>query len=253
MLPDPPLIVMLTAAVSPTVATKVAITDPEVRLAQYRESLATWLSWVSDVDGAEIHLIETTGFDRERFLKGVDLQRVSPLHWHSHEPTGDANQRGKGAVELEALSSVMSESLASVPDAATVYKVTGRLRLTNPDECVRRLATNEVVARRSLDHSYFDTRILGMSLRVWRDRLLGAQHLVNDSSGVYLEHVVAARLAEPVFLGQLTARRFKVRPSFEGVSGSTGLVYRSRPGGPRSRLAVAAEHSLVGFASRKQV
>lgn len=212
-------LILLTAAVTPEASFASSLADPEERLRQYEAAIVCWTKIAYDT-GCSLGVVETTASGH---LLG-DVARVLDF-----TPSEAARERGKGAVEAEALDAALRAF--DMDGDSTLHKVTGRLMLRNAAALVRPLPTGVATVRRTLDRSYCDTRFFSASYDVWQKYLTGMAEEVNDSGGRYLEHVMAHRLIEAEYQGVMV-ERFAERPLILGASGTTGKAY----GTPRQRL-----------------
>ncbi|MBA8848145.1 hypothetical protein [Microcella alkalica] len=242
-------IVLLTAAVRPRAAGPLAVSDPQERLGQYRQSLLRWSSLL-EVSAAEIHVVETTGSAGLGLLSLVPQPLRSRIEVISCEVDREAERRGKGAAEFHAIEKYMGS--ASAPDGdTTLYKVTGRLFVRNAMECITPLAQEEIRIRMTLDRTFADSRFFGASSLLWRTLLADISSKMNDEKSMIAEVVLAAEVAHAAAIGDILISRFPRRPVFEGKSGSTGEIYRQTP--VRDSLLAPLEKVLARLASRKQV
>ncbi|WP_258724174.1 hypothetical protein [Cellulomonas sp. NS3] len=247
-----PGIVLLTATVTPNGDFGIAGASPDRRREQYRRAVA---HWASSLHGSPFGLavVETSGEPAESLTRLVAVRSSAPVEVHPFAPTAGLVARGKGAIEAAAIEHVLKSREEPVDGATTLFKATGRLRLLNAAVCLEPLAPATVRVRMTLDRTYADTRLLGARASVWRTCLTGMAEEVDDDAGVFLEHVVASRIAGRAALGAIAVSRFPTRPVLAGESGTSGARYSPLRQLASARLLHPLESALVRLAQRKQV
>lgn len=233
---DQQLVVILTAAVVPSVE-RVAVQNPEVRFHQYCSAIVHWIQ-VSSAYPIAFHLVETSG-QGDRFRE--TLGHVISVEDHHPRPKDHA--RGKGHVEARALEQAIDSLSTRFGARASVFKCTGRLRITNAARLMRPLGPREVLGRATLDFTVIDTRFLGARISLWVDLLPEIATLTDENSGVNLEHAFALALLRRAQHGRLVFSRFSTKPKYEGQSGSTGEWYSDTL--TLSRLSASALEYLL--------
>jgi hypothetical protein len=239
--------VILTAAVTPSVTDHLVVADPDVRRRQYRASIERWAEAAQD-HNFSLAVVETSGASERSLTEGL---RARPsILFRSYTPSDDEVRRGKGAIEMAALLSVVADNPWDPEEA--VYKCTGRLFVSNAARVVAPLPDSSLRARMTLNRSWIDTRLLGASPSVWRDVIGPAGREVDDNDERPIERQLGIHTSPRLAAGTLTWSRFPERPFFEGVSGTSGQAYS----GVRSRLSNVVlsrlEDQLVRLAARKQ-
>ncbi len=231
---------VLTATVCPHADSGVAVADPERRRRQYAAALAQWARRFT-APSTRIVVAENSVGDPDRLQQLLDPNRHHPqveyLCCGHRAATG-----AKGAAEAALLDDTIERLTRRAGGPAAqdlMVKITGRLWVSNAAKVLPPVHHGrQVFVRRTLDGSYVDTRLLAATVSVWRHELAGMADQVEEPTGVFLEHIVAARLARGAATGALSVAGFNRRPRFRGVSGTSG----SRYGGlvERARVAVGA-------------
>jgi hypothetical protein len=211
--------VLLTAAVSPATAIRVAVSDVRERQAQYRLAFSWWSAFCAK-NSYRLLVVETSGADAETVLP-----TNADVSWLSYDAVSGLAERGKGAIESAALDHALAHLATQDQSSRTVHKVTGRLRISNADKVLRSHSVGEISIRRTIDRRYVDTRLLSFTIYDWQNNFREMYSEVEDPKGRYLEHVFARRLAEAEYARRLRVSAFRSRPMVEGVSGSTGARY----------------------------
>ena len=241
--------ILLTAAVVPSPHSHVTLTDPDSRLRQYQESIAFW-HHASSAMGRRLAVVESSGTPRSTLIGLVDRLSRHSIVTQTVKAPNEVENQGKGASEAFMIDAFVAQLGASDLSA---YKVTGRLRVTNYRESMQVVQPSTVVVRMTLNRAYADTRVLGASIDVWKRELNAMYDDVDEGRGVWLEHVVASRLAAAHALKRLNVERFNRRPRLQGMSGTHALtMYGGRRLGDFPGLN-CVERAFHAFAARKQV
>jgi hypothetical protein len=220
-------VILLTAAITPIQSFKGSLRDPDVRLNQYNAALHFWAS-VSDRVDARVVVVETTGADLGNFVDSLPSGQHRRIMVFPYTPSITAVQNGIGAIEAEALDAAMLSLAAGRTANALVAKVTGRLRVHNAIELLAPHDNSTVLARRSLDRRYVDSRFFQVPVTLWNSYMTGLASEISDQEGRYFEHAIAYRLILGEYEQALRVVPFARRPIVQGVSGTTGKRYGRR-------------------------
>ena len=250
MLPARRPLVLLTATVRPNTRLNVSLTDPDVRLQQYQAAFRDWAAIADRLDFGLL-IVETSGEPFDVLLKEVPESHVGRIDLVHHTPAPESIERGKGHMEWGAIRTGLGH--IGTPDASrTIFKVTGRLVVTNPEQCMGELQQHSARLRMRIDGTLADTRLLGATYEVWRDHLLPCAEDIDLQQGIDIEHAVGANLTRARLLKQVRIDPFPERPLFLGESAFDGK--RMRPGLTRLKSlmlrpverAVSAAASAIG-------
>jgi hypothetical protein len=225
-------LILLTATVTPSFFADVALRDPGARLAQYQESLAWWIS-SSHTLGVDLAIAENSGSSLASW--------VPPSVTAISLPQQAESARGKGIGEVEMLLSAAAREEVKWGDRPWIGKCTGRLTLRNPSEVTPRqdLSDDFVSCRINGTLDQVDARLVFASPQIWTNYLLSQTADMNDSQGVYFEHVLARGLHRAMSEGVAFVPFSRV-PRFLGTSGTSGLRYDS----VRMRAAATLEDAM---------
>ncbi|MCM3521966.1 hypothetical protein [Curtobacterium sp. P97] len=243
--------VLMTATVQPNTNIFVSQSDPEMRMRQYQEAIAAMRTGISK--SVDLVIVETSGADPSSLTALLSPAGRTATRVINFDATESDPERGKGRVEADALRHAIRIVRDQKGALATVHKVTGRLIVANAARIFAALPGPIVRVRSTLDRTFVDTRVISARAQEWESVVLRDSAFIDESSGVYLEHTVAASLAHAAALKQIRLERFPARPRIWGQSGSTGGTYS---GGPNSAVSGAwgwIERQLAEVASRKQV
>lgn len=237
---------LLTATVRPNTTTKLAVVSPAVRLSQYRSALAKWVETAKALR-AEIIVVETSGADRATFIGELDDADRALVRFVNYSPSTEVIARGIGYIEWSAIRHALDQLRLREDD--TVYKVTGRLVVTNPEQVFGVLPSRTVRLRTRVDGSHSDTRVVGGTVGTWRSVLLPAADDVDYARRIEIEHTVAARVRLARTLGAVDVSSFPRRPLYAGQSGTNGSTYSPWKTFAQG-VVVRPFEPLVAFASR---
>lgn len=238
---------LLTAAVTPNIPNPGVLSDADTRRSQYQAAFDYWQR-VCELSGMGLVIVETTGARRDEFFGQNAL-----AEWIQFTPRDEILARGKGAAEASALAVAADHLLSQVSGSFTVHKVTGRLLVKNWTAALLACGQREVRVRRTLDRGYCDTRLLSAPLDIFRGLMAGAEIDIDDSAGVYLEHVIAMRIIELEYRHGVRVERFAAPPRFEGVSGQSGKPYSSVIAEARRQAFRGIDGFFSGLSKRKAV
>lgn len=221
---------LLTATVRPHAGVTLAVSDARVRRLQYARALVQWTQSPTATD-AELVVVENSGEDLERLVRdALPISSARSPRRISAPPPEALVVRGKGAAEAAMIDYAVSR-LDDLADDDILFKITGRLFIRNAQRVIPlQQGSRQIVMRASLDWTYADTRFLGASGDIWRECFDAMDAEVDESRGIFLEHVVARRSYVAASSGAATVRRFAGRPHFVGLGGTGGHNY----GGPRA-------------------
>jgi hypothetical protein len=219
--------------------------EPAERQRDYEAALARWLA---EPFVSRIIFCENSGFDLRRFSLPSDRYHTHPsLELLSYNEPPFPGTLGKGYGELSTLRYVLENANSLEPDSF-IIKVTGRYHVRNARkfyDFARNRPDVDVICDLSRRLTFADARIFGACCRFLRDYFCPLIDQVNDSEGVYLEHV----LARAVHRGIAEGVRWELppcAPDIVGVSGTSGTWYARTPARRLVReLALRAKRRLL--------
>jgi hypothetical protein len=201
------------------------LTDPEVRIRQYIDSI---LFYLNSKQISDIIVCDNSGYD---YSTWSELRAKATAMGKGMETLGfigDApmiRQKGKGFGEGEIMSYVMANS-EIIKGSEDFYKITGRLLLMNIDSLIakvkpeylyfQRLGLNPFVNKRKVDTRFYHCR-----KDLFKQYFLNVFRTVDDANGYYLEHAFYDQLKRDM----ISYKEFGHLFDFSGISGSTGESY----------------------------
>lgn len=217
------VVMLLTATVNVKGMVFTSLQDIEIRKQHYVEAIKFYFDHTS----LPIIVSENTNFDFASLLPQSMLQsgRLEFLFF-------DGNQfpktYGKGYGELESINYAVNHSTLIGPETR-IIKVTGRYRIKNIKTFVKSVVRPN---KNSCQAMYFKGQKKAFSgififQKAFINEYLMANHeLMNDSKGIYFEHVLATTYLQYVFDGN----RYSLLPSYPrmlGISGTENIQHRT--------------------------
>jgi len=219
------IIILLTACINPGAVTAVQRSDPMARLSDYKQALRLWLG---STGVQTIVFCENSGFDLTE-IETICQQRDS--RHKTVEVLGFAGQEfdprlGKGYGEMGIIAHAITRSRFITP-TSLVVKVTGRYFMRNIDKLLAAMIVARDIdvfcdMREAL--SVADSRVFGGSVRFIANYLLPMQEHINDSEGIYFEHILA-RSTHRAMADGLRWAMLPEAPRIHGISGTNGMAW----------------------------
>ena len=229
-------IILLTSCVNPNGMPFTALSDINVRKQQYLDALRFYVNNTplpivyvdnSNVDIKEYNVISNIVDDR------LELLSFDGNHNKEH---------GKGYGELEIIDYAIKHSnIINSNKNVSIIKITGRLVIVNIMTILNQLkynilpSSNSVICSMNSDFSMADSRLLIAPLNFYK-RLIENRMAINDSEGVYLEHVLCSLIKKQNLYAFHT---FFSEPQYQGVSGSTNITYEAKKHTFREKIRYA--------------
>lgn len=229
-------IILLTSCVNPNGMPFTALSDINVRKQQYLDALRFYVNNTplpivyvdnSNVDIKEYNVISNIVDDR------LEILSFDGNHDKEH---------GKGYGELEIIDYAIKHSnIINSNKNVSIIKITGRLVIVNIMTILNQLkynilpSSNSVICSMNSDFSMADSRLLIAPLNFYK-RLIENRMAINDSEGVYLEHVLCSLIKKQNLYAFHT---FFSEPQYQGVSGSTNITYEAKKHTFREKIRYA--------------
>ena len=229
-------IILLTSCVNPNGMPFTALSDINVRKQQYLDALRFYVNNTplpivyvdnSNVDIKEYNVISNIVDDR------LEILSFDGNHDKEH---------GKGYGELEIIDYAIKHSnIINSNTNVSIIKITGRLVIVNIMTILNQLkynilpSSNSVICSMNSDFSMADSRLLIAPLNFYK-RLIENRMAINDSEGVYLEHVLCSLIKKQNLYAFHT---FFSEPQYQGVSGSTNITYEAKKHTFREKIRYA--------------
>ena len=194
---DKNMILFLTACVNPKGMAYTKLSNPEIRLKQYKEALDWYLTHTS----LKILLVENSGYDfSDSNRNQIEEARLEIL---SYDGNSYDRSRGKGFGEAEIVEYGLQHSrfLRTYSQDTMLLKVTGRLLCKN---------INELSGRYHHSNCFLPRR-----------------EEINDSQCRHFEHVLYDSIEDWKHSGG-KHRMFWIPPVIEGMSGTSGATINTQ-------------------------
>ena len=229
-------IILLTSCVNPNGMPFTALSDINVRKQQYLDALRFYVNNTplpivyvdnSNVDIKEYNVISNIVDDR------LEILSFDGNHDKEH---------GKGYGELEIIDYAIKHSnIINSNKNVSIIKITGRLVIVNIMTILNQLkynilpSSNSLICSMNSDFAMADSRLLIAPLNFYK-RLIENRMAINDSEGVYLEHVLCSLIKKQNLYAFHT---FFSEPQYQGVSGSTNITYEAKKHTFREKIRYA--------------
>jgi hypothetical protein len=211
----------MTATIDPRAMPMVARRDPQLRLRDYEWALQGWLASGS-VD--RVVFCENSGYDVGSLRSIAAAHPEVEVEFLTLHDDGAGIARGKGYAELLIIAAALARSRL-IEASARIVKCTGRLRVQNALRVLAAVSGSEFDVMCTLKRRgrFADSRLFVATPAFVLEHLIPRADLIDDSHGIYLEHVLARAVRSAVGAGGRW-RPFPTRPRIEGISGTRGLV-----------------------------
>jgi len=215
-------LLLLTASIDPKVSNTpmTFITDPEIRLSQYRSTLQ---KMIHSRSFGKIVFCENTNYavdfaDEKKLANNCDVELELIRFKGSHEKI---KKQGKGYGEGEIIEYAIQNSTLMSKEHY-FFKLTGRVQIKNIKKLLSHTDKKQLFIKYNAAEDKVDTRFFGCSIAFYKKHLLEAYKEVNDLEGNYLE-IAFFRKLKPL---KRNLSVFGYYPKYLGLAGSTGQSYR---------------------------
>lgn len=221
--PDP--VVLLTATIDTRDMTFVHRSDISLRLSDYRQSLKQWLK---NKDTPKLIFCENSGYELAELVEFCRQNNPyrKEIEFLSFDDNTYPREYGKGYGELRIIGHVLANSRLIGPDTF-ILKVTGRLYCAGFSTIIGRIRTNpraDCYCNMNSDLSRAESYFFGASVSFLTEYLLPKKEKLNDSKGIFFEHILARAVHHSLSEGKV----WSIIPGFidlRGISGTTGKRY----------------------------
>ncbi len=220
---DSRIVCLLTGCIQPRQNMPLThLKDMETRKAQYVTSINFHLKCYD----LPIVFAENSGYDISgMFAPEIAEQRLEVITFNGNNYPESI---GKGLGELNCINYALENSKL-LAKADFVFKVTGRYTVRNLDTFLGhvRLDSNLFcLADSIISRRYTDSRFFGFKREFIYQCLNRYSKLLNDSNGVYFEHILFKAVLTALIDGE-NVNFFKTAAFIEGVAGSMNMQYKN--------------------------
>lgn len=218
-------IILLTSCVNPNGMPFTALSDIDVRKQQYLDALWFYINNTS----LPIVYVDNSNFDIEQFKIFHDdvYKRLEILSFDGNHD----KVHGKGYGELEIIDYAIRHSeIINKNKDVSLIKITGRLKITNINGIIKQIRyrilpySNSIICSMNSDFSMADSRLMIAPIPFYM-KMVERKIEIYDSKGMYFEHVLSKLIKSDGSYGYYP---FLIEPQFEGVSGSTSVIYNPK-------------------------
>lgn len=219
------IVVLLTATVDVRNVVYLQRSDLQVRLSDYEQSLKLWME---NKYTPKLIFCENSGYDLS--LLSESCYRNNPhqkkIEFISFDDNHYPRELGKGYGEMRIIEHVIENSRLIGPDTLIV-KVTGRLFVAGIGTIISGMLRNpkaDIYCNLSGYQTKAESYIFCASVSFLKNYLFPGKELINDSKGVFFEHVLARAVHAALSDGKV----WSMLPGFidlRGVSATTGAIY----------------------------
>lgn len=201
---------------------QLVLRDEEERLRQYKDSIYFFLE-----SGAfsKVVFCENSNYGTEKLSYLMEFAQKRGIELELLSFQGNVEMsciHGKGYGEGEIMDYVFTHSRL-VEKEPYFVKITGRLKVDNVKDIVKHMNLQRTyfnIPNRTI-RTFYDTRIYGMSVELFKNYFLNSYEQVMDGQGVFLEMVYTEILQK----NNIIVFNFPRYPRIVGMSGSGGITY----------------------------
>ncbi len=210
--------IILTACIKPINMPFLERTSEADRLNDYKE---TFNKWCKNELIDKIIFIENSGYDLSFFKEEAKKFPNKKIEIISTNLNNTFEKKlGKGYGEYLCLKEVFDNSEIS-KDTEFFIKVTGRYYIKNYKIFFNKFKekNSDIYACIKSNLTYADSHVFGGSKLFFLDYVISSASLVNDSSGVFMEHCLAKATLRAVN-NNLSFNHFSIYPDIDGIIGT---------------------------------
>lgn len=217
------MILLLTGCINPNGMAYTTLSDQEERKSQYVSAIRYYLSMTK----YPIVFAENSDTDiSDLFKSEITSGRMECMSFFGNQN----KERGKGYGECEIIQyALANSSLINSDKDQCIAKITGRLIVKNISAIIRwhkfLFSKQTVFFPINSDLSFPDSR-LTIAPIVFFQEFLKAKDNINDFRNYYFEHALLDTIKREK---KYPYSPFLLIPQIEGVSGSTGEIYKDKP------------------------
>ena len=215
------LVLLLTGTVKPENMVLTKLLDPGIRKEQYLDALNFWLT-NTDIP---VVFVENSNVDLSPYFEiAIASGRLEIL---TFKDGNSSSELGKGFGEINCMRYAHTHSIL-LQNADFIFKITGRLKILNFRSFYKPAIIKDLDVTADLANSlgFADSRFWGYNPEFFTNHLSGFQNMLNDTEGVYFEHILAKSIIKTIKEGG-SFSAFNTRLRIEGISGTSNKSYNS--------------------------
>lgn len=210
-------VLLLTACINPEGMALTVLQDSNERTLQYYKALDFYIANTK----LPILIVENTGFDLNPYL--IEKNYSDRVEYITFQGNSFDKKLGKGFGEYLIFNKAMAESKL-IRNADVVIKISGRYIVSNIKEIEKSICNTDTLYvnySRINGKCLCDSRLFGSPTFFINGYFLPLCKSINDTEGVYFEHVLYESKAKWLKDGFLH-REFRFPLLIRGITGSTG-------------------------------
>ena len=219
------IVILLTATIDVQNIPFLQRSDLKIRLSDYKQSLKLWMN---NKHTPKIIFCENSGFDLSPLseLCKQNNPHHKKIEFLSLDDNHFPRELGKGYGEMRIIKHVFEKSHLIGPDTL-IIKVTGRLYIAEIGTIINNIQNRpkaDIYCNFKGDLSHAECYIFCSSVLFLKDYLFPRKELINDTKGVFFEHV----LARAVHASLSDGYKYSILPGFldiRGINGTRGDIY----------------------------
>lgn len=229
-----PVVLLLTATVDPGQVIMLKRRDPRHRFKDYQQALKKWCRVPAF---QSIIFCENSAYDISPLRKWAanTPKARTRVRFISFSGNGYSPNLGKSYGEMGIIRHALTS--VSLPADAVLVKTTGRYYVRNINPLVDQIKAHpdcRVFCDEKEGLRWADSRVFAATVSFYEKFLLPLHTRIDDSAGVYFEHVLADAVRSSMAKG-MRWMPWSQPPQLSGISGTFNEPYD----GPRHMLAVA--------------
>lgn len=219
----PKICILLTATIDPKGVVFVKRSDPVVREKDYVDALRKWMQTPFPVifsENSSYKIDSIANIAKNATRKSIEVLRFDGQHF--------PGEFGKGYGELLNIRHAVRHS-KFIGESSHVIKISGRYFVENIQDIARALSYSKdvyVMADLQKNLTWADSRVFAFRPPFVFDYLSKFQDLLNDSAGIYMEHILSRAVLSAISGGHKWVPLPR-RPIIVGYSGTSDTPYKS--------------------------
>lgn len=217
------MILLLTGCINPNGMAYTTLSDQEERKSQYVKAIRYYLSKTK----YSIVFAENSGTDVSNLFRSeITSGRIECISFNGNQN----KERGKGYGECEIIQYALNNSrLINSDKNQRIAKITGRLIVKNISAIIRwhnfLFSPKTVFCSINSNLSFPDSRLIIAPITFFLE-FLKVKEYINDFKNYFFEHALCDTIKREE---TYPYSPFLLMPQIEGVSGSTGEIYKGKP------------------------
>lgn len=236
--------ILLTATIDPKGVVLTKRNDPLVREQDHIDALTRWGQLPFPVV-----FCENSGYELGKIRSMVGKQTKADIEILQFDGQNFPKELGKGYGELNTIKYAITHSQL-INNSDYVIKVSGRYFIKNIEKIAKALLLHQdtyVMVDLQKNLGFADSRVFGFKPSFISDYLSKRQDLLNDSKGVFFEHVLAQSVLRAVSDG----RKWLPLPSKPIIIGYSGTSDTPCGGSKMGVIALEVIQRVKNYLNRK--